>query len=187
MEDRVGHPGNGTIEILRNADGSEYSPLEKFPGGFTPRFEGEIEDMGIVGGLRGETDGGFSYDASVRYGSNEIDYRLFNTVNPSYGIDSPTDFQPGILQNEETQFQLDLANEFDLGMESPVVFAYGLSYMDETYDVKQSVQEASYAAGPHALQDPFGFCTNEADMADRTATTTAGGGVWGSIMTIQCC
>jgi iron complex outermembrane receptor protein len=111
------YPGNGTIEILRNADGSYYSPLEKFPGGFTPRFEGEIEDMSVAGGVRGETDGGFSYDASVRYGSNDIDYRLFNTVNPSYGSDSPTDFKPGILQNEELQFQLDLANEFDAGFE----------------------------------------------------------------------
>jgi len=32
------YPGNGTIEFLREADGSLYSPLEKFPGGFTPRF-----------------------------------------------------------------------------------------------------------------------------------------------------
>jgi len=169
------YPGNGTIEILRNADGSYYSPLEKFPGGFTPRFEGEIEDMSVAGGLRGETDGGFSYDASVRYGSNDIDYRLFNTVNPSYGSDSPTDFQPGILQNEELQLQLDLANEFDLGMESPVVFAYGFSWMDETYDVKQSPDVSSYDAGPHALQDPYGFCN-----ADGTPTTTAGGGEWTS-------
>ena len=174
------YPGNGTIEILRNADGSYYSPLEKFPGGFTPRFEGEIEDMGVAGGLRGETDNGLSYDASVRYGSNAIDYRLFNTVNPSYGVDSPTDFKPGILQNEELQFQLDLSNEFDAGFESPLVLAYGLSWMDETYDVKQSADVASYAAGPHALQDPFGFCTTEADMATRTATVTAGGGEFSS-------
>ncbi|MCZ6765380.1 MAG: TonB-dependent receptor plug domain-containing protein, partial [bacterium] len=128
-------PENGTIELLRRADGSMYSPLEKFTGGFTPRFEGEIDDIGIAGGFRGETDGGFSYDASVRYGSNEIDYRLFNTVNPSYGPDTPTDFKPGVLSNEEFQVQLDLANEIDIGTDSPLIFAYGLSYMDETYDV----------------------------------------------------
>ena len=169
------YPGNGTIELLRNADGSLYSPLEKHEGGFTPRFEGEIDDIGIAGGFRGATDGGFIYDASVRYGSDEIDYRLFKTVNPSYGSDSPTDFKPGILQNEELQVQLDLANEFDIGWESPLVFAYGVSYMDESYDVKQATDVASYEAGPHALQDPFGFCDE-----DGNPTTEAGGGAWTS-------
>jgi iron complex outermembrane recepter protein len=174
------YPGNGTIEFLREADGSLYNPLEKFPGGFTPRFEGEVTDVSIAGGVRGDRDGGFSYDASVRYGSNEIDYRLFNTINPSYGPDSPTDFRPGLLSNEELQFQLDFANEFDGGLASPVVLAYGVSYLDETYDVQQSKDPASYEAGPHSLQDPYGFCTNEADITMRTPTTVAGGGVWGS-------
>ena len=174
------YPANGTIEMLRNADGSRYIPLEKFPGGFTPRFEGEVEDIGAAVGLRGATDGGFSYDVSVRHGSNEIDYRLFNTINPSYGVDSPTDFRPGSLTNTETQFQIDLVNELDIGTASPLVFAYGVSYLDEEYDVGQSGDLASYDAGPHALSDPFGFCTNEADFSARTPTTVAGGGAWTS-------
>jgi iron complex outermembrane receptor protein len=155
------YPDNGTIEMIRQQDGTLYFPLEQFPGGFTPRFEGEIDDIGIAAGWRGTTDSNFSYDASVRYGSNEIDYRLFNTINPSQGAASPTDFKPGRLQNEELQVQLDLSNEFDLGWESPLVFAYGLSYMDETYNVHQSSDVNSYEAGPHAVPDPFGFCTTE--------------------------
>jgi len=173
------YPGNGTIEFLRNADGSLYSPLEKFPGGFTPRFEGTIEDVGALGGIRGGSDT-FAYDVSVRYGSNAIDYRLFNTVNPSYGVDSGTDFRPGELENEELQVQIDLSNEFDMGGASPVVLAYGVSYMDETYNVHQSDDLASYDAGPHSLQDPFGFCTDELDITQRTATAAAGGGPWTS-------
>lgn len=172
------YPGNGTIEYLREADGSFYSPLEKFPGGFTPRFEGEVTDIGGVLGYRGATDGGFSYDVSARMGSNEIDYRLFNTVNPSYGTDSPTDFQPGTLTNDEMQFQIDLANEIDIGTASDLVIAYGFSFLDEEYDVGQSSDVASYGSGPHALQDPFGFCTTEADFALRTPTTVAGGGAF---------
>ena len=160
------YPGNGTIEFVRDADGTPYFPLEKFPGGFTPRFEGEVEDFGILGGLRGERDGGFSYDVSLRYGSNAIDYHLWNTINPSYGSDSPTDFMPGQLENEEMQFQVDLASEFDMGTASPVVFAYGFSYMDETYNVHQSKDVASYGAGPHALSDPYGFCHSVETMAE---------------------
>jgi iron complex outermembrane receptor protein len=52
--------------------------------------------------------------------------------------------------------------------------------MDESYDVGQSADVASYDAGPHALQDPYGFCTTEADMAMRTPTAVAGGGVFTS-------
>jgi iron complex outermembrane receptor protein len=151
-------PGNGTIEVLRDADGTEYSPLEIFPGGFTPRFEGEVEDIGGVLGLRGATDGGFIWDVSGRFGESSIDYRLFNTINPSYGPATPTDFKPGELVNTEVQFQIDLVNEFDTGASSPLVLAYGVSYFDEEYDVVQSVQDTSYLGGPHAEADPYGFC-----------------------------
>ena len=155
------YPGNGTIEDLRNADGSIYNPLEKFPGGFTPRFEGEVEDMSIAGGIRGNVTDATTFDLSARFGSNEIDYRLFNTINPSLGAASPTDFRPGTLTNEEVQIQLDLVTEFDVGFAGPLVFAYGASYMDETYDVGQSSQPESYEAGPHAVADPFGFCNDD--------------------------
>jgi iron complex outermembrane receptor protein len=97
------YPGNGTIENLRKEDGSLYSPLEKFPGGFTPRFFGDITDMSILGGIEGEFANEISYDFSARFGSNEIAYTLKNTVNPSMGPDSPTSFRPGDLINEETQ------------------------------------------------------------------------------------
>jgi iron complex outermembrane receptor protein len=174
------YPFNGTIETLRKADGEFYNPLQIFAGGFTPRFEGSIEDTSIAGGVRGSSDNGFTYDASVRYGKSEIEYRLFNTINPSFGVDTPTDFRPGALSNEELQVQIDLSNEFDVGMDTPLVFAYGVSYLDEEYQVQESNDAASYEAGPHALADPFGFCTGEADFADRTATTVAGEGEWAS-------
>jgi len=164
------YPFNGTIEPVREADGSVYFPLTQFPGGFTPRFEGEVEDLGLAGGVRGGSEDGFSWDVSARYGSNSIDYRLFNTINPSMGSASPTDFQPGELENEELQFQVDLVSMFDVGAASDLVFAYGVSYMDETYNVYQSADVASYQAGPHAVSDPFDFCTDEADPLSRTPT-----------------
>ncbi|MGY8795025.1 MAG: TonB-dependent receptor domain-containing protein, partial [Woeseiales bacterium] len=164
------YPFNGTNETVRNADGSFYNPLEKFPGGFTPRFEGQVEDVGLAGGFRGSMGDAFSYDVSLRYGSNEIDYRLFNTVNPSYGVDSPTDFKPGTLTNEETQFQIDLSSEFDGGMASPVVLAYGISMLDESYDVGQSNDVASYQGGPHSGPDPYGFCDANTGLPSTVAS-----------------
>ncbi|GAB5412454.1 MAG: TonB-dependent receptor [Congregibacter sp.] len=159
------YPGNGTVEDLRQADGSIYNPLDIFPGGFTPRFEGEVEDFSFAGGLRGSVGEATTFDLSARYGSNEIDYRLFNTINPSLGPATPTDFRPGSLTNEEFQVQLDMVTEFDMGLAGPLVVSYGASYLDETYDVGQSSQPESYTAGPHAVADPFGLCND-----DGTAT-----------------
>ena len=151
------YAGNGTIENLRLEDGSLYSPLEKFPGGFTPRFSGEVIDLSAVAGLEGEFMPGFTYDLSGRFGENKIKYTLENTINPSMGPDSPTSFRPGDLINTEVQFQADFGKDFDIGLASPMLIGFGLSYLDETYELVGG-DAASYEAGPFALPDPFGFC-----------------------------
>ena len=87
------------------------------------------------------------------------------------GPDSPTSFRPGDLSNEEMQIQADFSKDFDMGLFSPMTVAFGASYMEETYEVTQSSQEASYIAGPYANPDPFGFCT----ATDGTGVATAAG------------
>ena len=167
------YPENGTIEYLREPDGSLYWPLEKFPGGFTPRFFGDVYDFSIVGGMRGTLENGLTYDFSGRFGENEIQYTLKNTVNPSMGPDSPTEFRPGDLINNETQFQADFTYEFDGGLSSPVLFAFGGSYMDESYEVVEG-ERSSYIDGPYALPDPWGFCSGGAPTAAGTAVIANG-------------
>jgi len=177
-------PGNSTIEDLRLEDGSVYSPLLIFPGGFTPRFVGEITDYSFVGGIKGLTESGFSWDLSGRFGSNEIQYTLMNTINPSLGPDTPTSFRPGDLINEEMQFQADFAYDFEAGTASPIVVAFGASYLDESYEIVGG-DAASFANGPFSGQDPFGFCTDEDDIASRTATA-AGAAVIANGSTLDC-
>ncbi|WP_243760293.1 TonB-dependent receptor plug domain-containing protein [Pseudomaricurvus hydrocarbonicus] len=172
------YPSNGTIQDLRLADGSIYSPLEKFPGGFTPRFFGEVSDYSLVTGIKGEFGNDFVYDISGRYGYSEIQYTLKNTINPSMGPDSPTSFRPGDLSNEEIQIQADLSKEFDFGLPNPVLVAFGASYMDETYELVGG-DEASYATGDFATSDPYGFC-------DGGSPTAAGSDVISAGSTLDC-
>ncbi len=178
------YPGNGTIEDLRLEDGTVYSPLELFPGGFTPRFEGEVTDYSATVGVRGVFSDTGTFDISGRYGYNEIAYTLMNTINPSLGPATPTSFRPGDLTNEEVQFQIDLTQEFDVGLAGPMVLAGGISYMDETYEVVEG-DLASYTPGPFATQDPFGFCSDDALVADRTATA-AGAAVIANGSSLDC-
>ncbi|MFC6199356.1 TonB-dependent receptor plug domain-containing protein [Ponticaulis profundi] len=172
------YPGNGTIENIRTEDGSVWSPLYFFPGGFTPRFFGDVIDYSAAGGVRGELDSGFTYDLSARLGHNEIQYSLKNTVNPSLGEMSPTSFSPGDLINEEFQLQADFSKDFEVGMASPLVLAFGLSYLDESYELVGG-DPMSYAAGPYATQDPYGFC-------DGDTPTAAGLGVIATGSTLDC-
>jgi iron complex outermembrane receptor protein len=173
------YPLNGTIMDLREADGSIYSPLEMYPGGFTPRFFGEIIDYSAAAGLRGDLGSGFGYDISARLGNNEVQYTLKNTINPSMGSASPQSFRPGDLINEEMQLQADFTKEFDAGLYTPLVVGFGLSYLDESYEIVEG-ELASYLAGPHATPDPYGLCD------DFGAPTAAGIIVIGNGSTLNC-
>lgn len=170
------YPGNGTIEDLRTEDGDIYSPLDIFPGGFTPRFFGEVTDYSLVSGIKGEFTDTQSYDFSARYGFDEISYTLKNTINPSLGELSPTSFKPGDLSNEEIQLQAD----FVVDISDTMAMSFGASYMEETYDVQQG-EFASYTAGPYAVADPYGFCND-----DGTATAAGMAVINNNNSTLNC-
>lgn len=170
------YPGNGTIEDLRTEDGDIYSPLDIFPGGFTPRFFGEVTDYSLVSGIKGEFTDTLSYDFSARYGFDEISYTLKNTINPSLGELSPTSFKPGDLSNEEIQLQAD----FVVDISDTMAMSFGASYMEETYDVQQG-EFASYTAGPYAVADPYGFCND-----DGTATAAGMAVINNNNSTLNC-
>ena len=142
-------------------------------GGFTPQFFGDITDYSLVAGIRGELDNGFTYDFSARHGDNTIDYTLKNTVNPSMGPDSPTSFRPGDLTNTETQLQADFTYEFDVDLPSPLLLAFGTSYMDESYEVVEGGLN-SYLDGPYAYSDPWGFCADGVATAEGLSVIANG-------------
>ena len=166
-------PGNGVVEDLREPDGTIYTPLEKFPGGFTPRFYGDVEDISLVAGLSSSGDDKLGWDVSVRTGESSIDYTLANTINPSMGPDSPTVFSPGSLTNTETQLQLDLT----YALSDTVTVLGGLSYLDEEYDIGQGEPD-SYVKGEYSFSDPWDLCNVDMTPTDAgQAAMDAGTGL----------
>ena len=149
-------PYNGTIEKLREPDGSIYFPLEKFPGGFTPRFFGYVEDISFAAGLKSEDNGPLSWDISARFGESSVDYTLANTINPSMGPQSPTSFNPGMLTNTETQLQADFAYD----VSDTLTLVFGASYLDEEYEISEGEPD-SYRNGPYSGADPWDFCNDD--------------------------
>lgn len=134
----------------RNAAGRTFNFAELFPAGFTPVFAAKIDDVAGVVGYRGKINE-LKYDVSASYGQNQIRYNLSNTVNPSYGPQTPTSFYLGSLKQSETNFNADLSYPIDLNLASPLNVAWGAEYRREAYEVGLG-DRASWDAGPYARQ-----------------------------------
>ncbi|WP_241695583.1 TonB-dependent receptor plug domain-containing protein [Sphingomonas ursincola] len=143
------------LDRLPNGNFSEtgrtFEASQIFPNGFTPFFEAENEDFAIVGGYKGETGFGMTYDLSGSTGTNKIRYFMSNTLNPSLGPDSPTSFYLGKLVQTETNLNLDLSYPWEIGLASPLNVAGGFEFRRESYEVGLG-DRASWVTGPFAAQ-----------------------------------
>ncbi|MEI6418251.1 MAG: TonB-dependent receptor [Sphingomonadales bacterium] len=134
-----------------DANGRTFEASQFYPNGFVPFFEGQNEDFSGVVGYKGETKGGLRYDLSASAGGNKIRYFMSSTMNPSLGPDSPRDFYLGSLTQRETNLNLDLAKEFDVGLASNLNVAGGLEFRRESYAVGLG-DRASWVTGQYAVQ-----------------------------------
>ena len=142
---------------------------EWFPGGFTPRFGGEVSDAFLTGGWRGAR-GELAYDFSVSAGRNEVAYRIRNTVNASYGPNSPTAFDPGAQSNFERLVNADFVLPVAIGAASDLNVAFGAQYHEEFFEIVAGDTE-SWAPGGFENQGfsvgSNGFQGFNADVAGR--------------------
>ncbi|MEE8057084.1 MAG: TonB-dependent receptor plug domain-containing protein [Pseudomonadales bacterium] len=137
------------------ADPDCFSFNEIFPGGFTPRFGGVVNDSSIVGGFRGEWNNRISYDISVSAGRNKIDYRITNTINASLGPDTPLEFDLGTQIQFENIFNADFSTPVDVGAASDLNVAFGMQYFEETFQMIARDPQ-SYVVGAFTAQG-FGW------------------------------
>ena len=132
---------------------------ERFPGGFTPQFKGEVSDTAGTAGLRGAFDSGLTWDVSYTMGVNEIDFSMRDTINASLGPDTPTQFQLGSYTQTEQTANLDLTYEMGVAaFDSPLHTAVGLEWRREQFEIAAG-EPASWRAGPLA-RDGFGIGAN---------------------------
>ena len=132
------------------------------PGGYTPRFGGNLEDTSLVGGLRGELDSGLSYDFSAGFGRNAVRFFLNNTWNPSLGPDGivngalQRDFDIGSNEQSEVNLNADFVMPIAVdAFASDLNFAFGAEWRQETFKTIIG-EENSWAPGRFAFQSGGG-------------------------------
>ena len=120
---------------------------EGLPGGFTPQFGGDVYDYSVVAGVRGTTMTGLNWDVSFNNGRNNVQTFIFDTVNASLGPESPTSFEPNLLQQTETNLNADVS----YAASDMINIAGGVEWRNEQYHLGEG-DPASWAIGPYGAQ-----------------------------------
>ncbi|MER0439579.1 TonB-dependent receptor [Emticicia sp. W12TSBA100-4] len=134
---------------VANPSNANSTP-EIFPDGFTPQLPGKTIDYSSVVGLNRKVSDGWNLDFSAGYGHNYLDLWANNTVNPSMGANSPTEFYVGRSAVGQTTIEANISKNYKglLGTKNTNV-AFGSQFRAEQFILKQGSAE-SYQVGPLA-------------------------------------
>jgi len=118
-----------------------------YPNGFLPKIAVNSQDISAAGGFRGQL-GGWDAEVSLVYGRNALDFETRESLNSTYGADSPTNFDSGSLIYDQLVLGADFSRAFDVGLSGgPLNFAWGLEQRWENYKIEAG-QHESYDRGP---------------------------------------
>ena len=132
-----------------------FSFRERFPGGFTPNFGGEAQDMSFVGGIRGFATDGFTWDVSGSLGAHETDLFITDTVNASLGPDTPTSFKLGSNRQREVALHADVS----YAATDMINIAAGAEWRNEQYETRAG-DPAAWTVGPYGRGQGFSAGSN---------------------------
>lgn len=139
-------------------DTNTFSFASIYPGGFTPRFIGKVDQAYGTLGFKGKMDSGFTYDLSGSLSRNSLDLSMTNSLSASFGPASQTSFQFGKLIQSEINLNADFTYPIEVGFDSPITLSAGAEYRRERYE-KTTGDPQSYAAGPYASQVLYNLVT----------------------------
>ncbi|HTI31665.1 MAG TPA: TonB-dependent receptor [Sphingomonas sp.] len=132
-------------------DTNTFSFTSFYPAGFTPRFNGVVDELYGTVGLKGGENGGFTWDLSGTLAKNSLDLSMTQSLNGSFGPQSQRSFYFGKLTQKELNLNLDVTYPVEVGFASPITLSGGAEFRREEY-VKTTGDVQSYAAGPYASQ-----------------------------------
>ncbi|MXO71000.1 TonB-dependent receptor plug domain-containing protein [Alteraurantiacibacter buctensis] len=137
--------------------------------GLVPHIEVFQNEFSFTGGLRGETDSGWTWDVSATYAEDRAKVYTTGSVNASLYVAtgfSPTDFYDGGFQFNQFVSTVDISKELEVGMAEPMTIAFGGEFRDESYEVFQGDAGSLYIEGGQSFP---GYSPTDASKIDRNA------------------
>ena len=118
--------------------------LEIFPDGFNPEVPSELTDYQVTAGMKGDLGNDWNLDFSLGNSGNTVELFARNTVNPSMGELSPTEFHTGGLNVTQTLVNVDISKTF-----GNTSLAFGAEQRYESFQQSEG-QIESYKPGEFA-------------------------------------
>ncbi len=126
-------------------DGRVWPQL--YPDGITPKLGTKSEDEAFTVGYRTELTDRWELDVSYGVGENRMEFRNLESLNTSYGPDSPTTAYDGALINSLSVFNVDFRGSVDWGIgKDELSLAVGVERRDDGYEIEAG-DLVSYARG----------------------------------------
>lgn len=121
-----------------------------YPNGYLPRTTGDNLDFNISSGVQFPL-AGFAADLGITYGKNRFEYGVVNSLNPSLGAQSPTQFRSAAYENGQLSVNFDVSRDLGaLALLGEVSIAGGAEYRREGFQ-SSAGEPASFQAGPFDL------------------------------------
>lgn len=125
------------------------------PDGFAPREHLDESDGAFTAGLRGQL-GQWDWDLSSGLGRDTIDINLHDSINPTYGVDSQTDFHIGQLRYSAWTHNLDLRRLLPVAwLSAPLELSAGGEYRRERYRIRAGDVQSYTHGGQPVLDGPY--------------------------------
>jgi iron complex outermembrane recepter protein len=153
-----GYNYRNTLSYIWNIpfEDSTRNVYEIFNKPYHPELQTDMSNTQLMGGFRTKL-GKWRADISQTFGTNDVHIHTRNTLNPSLGVSSPTEFENGSFHLYQYSTDLDFSRKFDKVMQGFNV-AFGGVFRYENYNIHEG-DEASwetYDNPPFQITNPDG-------------------------------
>ncbi|MSU51584.1 MAG: TonB-dependent receptor [Opitutus sp.] len=133
--------------------GQDNTVCALWPNGFLPVIQSEVYDFSFGSGIKGKA-GDWNWDFSTVYGGNDIRYSVAESANVTLGAASPRSFYAGNLRFNQSTTNLDLTNQFNVGLANPLKVAVGAEFRWEQYRISPGTPDSYRDGGVRILDGP---------------------------------
>jgi len=121
---------NQSAGFYRRANEYSRTVAELYPDGFLPLINNKIRDYSLMAGTHFTVGNDWSVDTSMTTGGNSFQFLIADSLNASFGANSPTAADAGTLKFIQTTINLDVTKSFNFAN-----IAFGTKWRQDNYQI----------------------------------------------------